>query len=126
MDKKIELPNADKDVIFRLFCMIFKKAEGDIPDPKQPAEDDRTVEEFARDFAREVPEREFSPAEIQSYLVEHRGSARVAVEKVQEWMDRTRAERSKMATCSPAYARLLAAAQRASRWVNCANREADV
>ncbi|KAK4032047.1 putative mitochondrial chaperone BCS1-A [Parachaetomium inaequale] len=97
VDKKIELPNADKDVIFRLFCMIFKKAEGDIPDPKQPAEDDRTVEEFARDFAREVPEREFSPAEIQSYLVEHRGSARVAVEKVQEWMDRTRAERSKMA-----------------------------
>jgi chaperone BCS1 len=97
VDKKIELPNADKDVIFRLFCMIFKKAEGDIPDPKQPAEDDRTVEEFARDFAREVSKREFSPAEIQSYLVEHRGSARVAVEKVQEWMDRTRAERSKMA-----------------------------
>lgn len=97
MDKKIELPNADKDVIFWLFYMIFKKAEGDIPDPKQPAEDDRTVEEFARDFARVVPEREFSPAEIQSYLVEQRGSARVAVEKVQEWKDRTRAERSKMA-----------------------------
>jgi chaperone BCS1 len=34
VDKKIELPNADKDVIFRLFCMIFKKVEGDIPDPK--------------------------------------------------------------------------------------------
>ncbi|KAH7016394.1 putative mitochondrial chaperone bcs1 [Microdochium trichocladiopsis] len=97
VDKKIELPNADKDVIFRLFCMIFKRAEGDIPAPKEPAEDDRTVEEFARDFARKVPEREFSPAEIQSYLVEHRGSARVAVEKVQEWMDRTRAERSKVA-----------------------------
>jgi chaperone BCS1 len=77
--------------------MIFKKAEGDIPDPKQPAQDDKTVEGFACDFARVVPEREFSPAEIQSYLVEHRGSARVAVEKVQEWMDGTRAERSKMA-----------------------------
>jgi len=97
VDKKIELPNADKDVTFRLFCMIFKQSEGDILDPKQPAEDDETVERYARDFAREVPAREFSPAEIQSYLVEHRGSARVAVEKVQEWMDRTRAERSKMA-----------------------------
>jgi hypothetical protein len=31
----------------------------------------------------------------EGFLVEHRGSARVAVEKVQEWMDR--AERSKMA-----------------------------
>ncbi|KAK4151938.1 putative mitochondrial chaperone BCS1-A [Chaetomidium leptoderma] len=96
VDKKIELPNADKDMMFQLFCMIFKRAEGDILDPKQLAQDDETVEGFAREFAAEVPEREFSPAEIQSYLVEHRGSARVAVEKVQEWMDRTRAERSKM------------------------------
>ncbi len=97
MDKKIELPNADKDVIFRLFYIIFKKAEGDATDPKQPAEDDGTVERFARNFTREVPEREFSPAEIQSYLVEYRGSARTVVEKVREWMDRTRVERSKIA-----------------------------
>ena len=33
----------------------------------------------------------------EGFPVEHRGSARVAVEKVQEWIDRTRAERSKMA-----------------------------
>jgi chaperone BCS1 len=97
VDKKIELPKADKDVIFRLFCMIFKRAKGDIPVPEQPAEDDGMVEGFARDFAEVVPEWEFSPAEIQSYLVEHRGSAGVAVEKAQEWVDRTRAERSKMA-----------------------------
>ncbi|KAJ4288308.1 hypothetical protein N0V88_007346 [Collariella sp. IMI 366227] len=94
VDKKIPLPNADKDMIFRLFCVIFKEAEGD---PKQPAQDDETVERFAREFARVVPEREFSPAEIQSYLVEHRGSARVAVEKAQEWMDGIRAGRLKMA-----------------------------
>ncbi|KAK4149897.1 putative mitochondrial chaperone BCS1-A [Chaetomidium leptoderma] len=88
VDKKVEFPNADKDVIFRLFCMIFKQSEGDILDPKQPAEDE-TVEQYAHEFARKIPEREFSPAEIQSFLVEHRGSARVAVENVQEWIDRT-------------------------------------
>lgn len=77
--------------------MVFKRLEGDIVDPEQPAEDDETVERYAGEFAREIPEGEFSPAEIQSFLVEHRGSARVAVEKVQEWMERTRAERSKMA-----------------------------
>ncbi|KAL2165626.1 hypothetical protein VTG60DRAFT_4090 [Thermothelomyces hinnuleus] len=97
VDKKIELPNADKDVTLRLFCMIFKQLEGDIPDPEQPAEDDETVERYAREFASKIPEWEFSPAEIQSFLVEHRDSARMAVEKVQEWMDKTRAERSKMA-----------------------------
>ncbi|KAH7010688.1 P-loop containing nucleoside triphosphate hydrolase protein [Microdochium trichocladiopsis] len=81
VDKKIELPNADKDVMFRLFYMIFKQSEGDILDPKQPFEDDETVKRCAGEFAREIPEGEFSPAEIQSFLVEHRGSARVAVEK---------------------------------------------
>ena len=55
------------------------------------------VKEPHSSLTRKIPEREFSPAEIQSFLVEHRGSARVAVEKVQEWIDRTRAERSKMA-----------------------------
>ncbi|KAH7012659.1 P-loop containing nucleoside triphosphate hydrolase protein [Microdochium trichocladiopsis] len=81
VDKKIELPNADKDVMFRLFYMIFKQWEGDILNPKQPFEDDETVKRYAAEFAREIPEGEFSPAEIQSFLVEHRGSARVAVEK---------------------------------------------
>jgi SpoVK/Ycf46/Vps4 family AAA+-type ATPase len=56
MDKKIELPNADKDVIFRLFYMIFKRAKGDIPVPEQPAEDNGMVEGFARDFAEVVLE----------------------------------------------------------------------
>ncbi|KAK4152082.1 putative mitochondrial chaperone BCS1-A [Chaetomidium leptoderma] len=97
VDKKIELPNADKDVMFRLFCMIFKQSEGDTLDPKRPAQDDETVERYARESATKTPEWEFSPAEIQSFLVEHRGSARVAVEKVQEWIERTRVEKSKMA-----------------------------
>jgi len=76
-----------RDVMFRLFCMVFKRLEGNIVDPEQPAKDDETVERYAGEFASEVPEGEFSPAEIQSFLVEHRVSARVAVEKVQEWMD---------------------------------------
>lgn len=96
-DKKIALPNADKDVIFRLFCMIFQQERDEILYREHPAQDDETVERYAREFATKTPEWEFSPAEIQSFLVEHRASARVAVEKAQEWIDRTRAERSKMA-----------------------------
>ena len=101
VDNKIELSTADKDIMFQLFCMIFKKAEGDILDPKQLAQDDETVEGFAREFAAEVLEWEFSLAEIQYYLAEHRSSARLAVEKVQEWIGRTRAERSKMGRADP-------------------------
>ncbi|KAK3384503.1 BCS1 N terminal-domain-containing protein [Lasiosphaeria ovina] len=95
-DKKIELPHADKDVMFQLFCLVFKQSKDDTPDPGEPFEDDQTVEQHAHGFAGKIPEQEFSPAEIQCFLLEHRGSARTAVEKVQPWMDRTRAERKKM------------------------------
>jgi chaperone BCS1 len=95
-DKKIELPYADKEMIFRLFCMVFKQSECDILDPGKPAEDDETVEECARELSEKVPEREFSPAEIQSFLLEHRCSARLAVDMAQQWMDRTREERKRM------------------------------
>lgn len=95
-DKKIELPHADKDVIFRLFCMVFKQSEGGILYPGKPVEDDETVEQCAREFSEKVPEREFSPAEIQSFLLEHRCSARSAVDRVLQWIDRTREERKKM------------------------------
>jgi ATP-dependent 26S proteasome regulatory subunit len=35
VDKKVKLPNADKDVMFRLFYMIFKQSEGNILHLKQ-------------------------------------------------------------------------------------------
>ncbi len=79
VDKKIKSPNTDRDLMFRLFCMVCKRLAGDIVDPEQPAEDDETVERYAGEFAREIPEGEFSSAEIQSFLVEHRGSVREAV-----------------------------------------------
>lgn len=62
--------------------LVFKQSEDNILDPKQPAKDEETVERYTREFTREIPEQEFSPAEIQSYLIEHRGSARIAVKKV--------------------------------------------
>jgi hypothetical protein len=49
------------------------------------------------EFADKVPEGEFSPAEIQSFLVEIRESSRMAVENVEHWMTRTRQEKAKRA-----------------------------
>jgi chaperone BCS1 len=62
-DKKIEIPNANKDGIFRLFCMAFKQSGSRYPLSGKPVEDDETVERYAREFSSQVPEREFSPAE---------------------------------------------------------------
>ena len=64
MDTKIELPNADRKVIARIFCMFFQRLKDDIPDTKGSAEDNGTVERLEAEFASKVPEGEFSLAEI--------------------------------------------------------------
>jgi hypothetical protein len=88
-DIKIELPFADKDVTARLFCMVFKQSNDD--------NDSEIVERLANEFADKVPEGEFSPAEVQSFLVENMASSRMAVENVEHWMIRAREEKAKRA-----------------------------
>jgi len=56
-------------------------------------EEVRRVEQLAEEFAARVPELEFSPAEIYSFLLEHRQSAVQAVDDVEEWMTRIREEK---------------------------------
>jgi mitochondrial chaperone BCS1 len=94
-DRKVELPYADKDVIARLFCMVFKQSADDIRHLERPVEDDETVERLANEFTSKVSEWELSPAEIQSFLLENRDSPHAAVENVQQWMDRVREEKKK-------------------------------
>ena len=51
---------------------------------------------LANEFVAKVPEGEFSPAEIQSFLLENRHSASEAVRDVEQWMNRVREERTKV------------------------------
>jgi hypothetical protein len=68
--------NAGRDIIAPIFCMIFKHLKDVTPDAEDSADEDETVERLAKDFASKVPEQEFSPAEIQSFLLENRHSSR--------------------------------------------------
>ncbi|RYP29498.1 hypothetical protein DL767_006688 [Monosporascus sp. MG133] len=68
VDKKVEFRRADKDVITRLFYIVHKHSDEDMPHEGKPIEDDETVERLAKDFVARVPELEFSPAEILSFL----------------------------------------------------------
>ncbi|KAH6661756.1 hypothetical protein B0J14DRAFT_571426 [Halenospora varia] len=54
------------------------------------AEDKIMLRKLATEFANKLPEQEFSPAEIQSFLLEYRRSPHMAVENVQEWVVRAR------------------------------------
>lgn len=79
VDRRVELSLANKGIICQLFRFIFKESN---------SLDDKTVEQLADDFAGQVPESEFSPAEVLSLLLEHRLSPAAAVANVETWVAR--------------------------------------
>jgi chaperone BCS1 len=54
------------------------------------------IERIADEFVSKVPEQEFSPAEILSFLVERKRSPTDAVADVKEWVDKAREDGSKL------------------------------
>ncbi|KAH6670568.1 mitochondrial chaperone bcs1 [Halenospora varia] len=116
VDKKFELGLADKKMTAKLFCYIFKPIEGDVALPKDaqsdvlvrsgenrevheatmsPEGEVKRVEQLAQEFAARVPELEFSPAELLSFLIGYRQSPEEVVDNVELWMMRIREERKK-------------------------------
>ncbi|KAI7974034.1 hypothetical protein EIK77_000187 [Talaromyces pinophilus] len=85
VDKTIVFKCADKKIAAQLFCIIFKQTTTGYEQPAKEAED-VAIETLAEEFAARVPEEEFSPAKILSFLVEHKHSPADAVDRVQEWV----------------------------------------
>lgn len=109
MDKKFELGLADKEMTADLFRLVFKPMECDIALLKSTqsdvlvgsgkntkvheaamilGEEVKRVEQLAEEFAAKVPELEFSPAEILSFLMGYRQSPRQPIDNVEIWMRR--------------------------------------
>ena len=76
VDNKFKLLLADNQMTADLFCLSFKPMKGEVALPKnaQLLEEVEIVEQLAEDFAAKVAKLKFSPAEIFSFLSEHRQS----------------------------------------------------
>jgi hypothetical protein len=61
---KIELPYTNKDVIARLFRIVFKPLKNDTSNATELADNEDTIEWLTNVFVEKVSEREFSLAEI--------------------------------------------------------------
>jgi hypothetical protein len=95
IDMKLELGLTTRGVNSQLFASIFRSNISD----KEKADSEEGKEEtmlkqLAADFASKVPEDEFSPADIQLFLLRYRKSPAMAVQNVQEWVVRARMEKS--------------------------------
>ena len=93
VDMKLELGYTNQDINARLFCTLFMRDS--LPDANRRG-DEVTLRKLMTEFANKIPEQEFSPAEIQSFLLEYRQSPHMAVENVQEWVVRTREAKRQM------------------------------
>ena len=97
VDVKLELGLTTKDINAQLFLRIFGRGA---LDGKEGAEDAKFTK-LAVDFANLVPEQEFSPADIQLFLLENRKSPAMAVHNVQEWILRSREEKGHITRADP-------------------------
>jgi chaperone BCS1 len=86
-DKKVELGLADKKMTADLFCLVFKPKEGEVTFPKDAQSKAERVKRLSKEFAAEVPELEFSPAEILSFLSEYRQSLEAAIANVSKFIE---------------------------------------
>ena len=113
VDMVVHFGRADREMTAAIFRAIFSHLEGDDgPDPvgkrgldgaaraayteemaRQRAASDARTEVLAEEFAAKVPAHEFSPAELQGYLMRHKRDARAAVDGVEEFIETTRRDR---------------------------------
>jgi chaperone BCS1 len=104
IDVKIQYNLATKEQTRALFFRFFPESQSGLqaghPSTLAPTdlsekgvESDINVSDLADSFTGKVPESEFSTAELQGYLLQHKNKPRRAVDGIQAWVDEERQAR---------------------------------
>lgn len=91
VDKKVEFQPTDQSMAYQLFSIVFQQPEAEGADPEVRSENNKAALQLAEQFPNQVPEPEFSPAAILSFLLEHKESPSDAVARVGSWVSSSRA-----------------------------------
>lgn len=101
VDMRVEFQLADREVAEQVYHFIV---EGSVltPEKKCPQETrDMLIERRAKEFPCKIPEGKFSPAQIMSYLLQHRDTPDLALENAEQWVEMILKETEKQ-PCLPA------------------------
>ncbi|TQV91904.1 mitochondrial chaperone BCS1 [Cordyceps javanica] len=83
IDVRTEFPLADRNAAESLFNLVYQKPG----DPAEEASNEKDkLYQLAGLFASRIPERQISPAEVMSFLLQHQDSPQIAVNRVKEWL----------------------------------------
>ncbi|KAH7114594.1 hypothetical protein EDB81DRAFT_669699, partial [Dactylonectria macrodidyma] len=107
IDTQVKFQLVDKDLAAQIYHFVFEQPDEVGPNRERRIEDQLMLERLADECAVKVPEREFSPAEILSFLIRYRDSPSCALENVEEWVARTLQEKRSKRACSSAASRIL-------------------
>lgn len=80
-DMKILFRLADKDMMTQLLYIIFKHSDDEPETENTHGEDEMSIESLVAAFISSVPKLGFSPAEIPTFLLQHRRSPHSAVDE---------------------------------------------
>lgn len=87
VDYKVLFGYASKEVAGKLFRHVFIKSPEELVEGEKLTEAD--IPALAEKFAEIVPANELTPAELQGYLLIHRGDPAEAIEGATEWVRET-------------------------------------
>ena len=73
-----------------------EKKEKEEKEKAEPLVSEERLDELSKSFAEALPEEEYSPADLQDYLLTHKKDPEKAVAEVNTWMDKMSAERKKV------------------------------
>ncbi|KAI1768560.1 BCS1 N terminal-domain-containing protein [Hypoxylon sp. FL1150] len=114
VDMIVEFGLADEGMTSAIFRAIFAHLDGDddtaetaadivldaderqkleLEKAKKQAAHDARVDIQAKEFAAKVPTHEFSPAELQGYLMKHKRDAQAAIDNIEAFLEQTRKDR---------------------------------
>ncbi|KAK7986997.1 P-loop containing nucleoside triphosphate hydrolase protein [Apiospora saccharicola] len=97
IDKKIFMGRIDRDAAEEMFLRMFepdREQEPNVAETCAPAAINmEELKKLAARFSTRIPRGVFTPAQLQGFLLNHRGQPEVAVAKVEEW---TTAEEKRM------------------------------
>lgn len=104
VDMTIAFGYSDRVTIRDLFLAIYAPLEGDLPDRKigngavnsvSQATSKAEMVALAEEFASRIPGEEFTPAEIQGYLLRHKQEPEMAIKGAEVWVRDMREEKSR-------------------------------
>lgn len=92
---RVGFKNASKSQAEEIFLRMYVDLPNSTPlkEEKGRAEKDSLLPDLAKQFAASIPDYDFSPADLQDYLLVHKKDPVKAVAQLQSWMDEQYEER---------------------------------